>query len=94
MTNPEKLRALADWFDKRDKESGSNEVQKDLREIADELDVSGSLFYQIDFGNHLRCKIKVTDNKIEVEGAMNGWGNPVPSNEVIVVELNNLNKAI
>ena len=40
MTNPEKLRALADWFDKRDKESGSksNEVQQDLREIADELE--------------------------------------------------------
>ena len=38
MTNPEKLRALADWFDKRDKESGSNEVQQDLRAIADELE--------------------------------------------------------
>ena len=42
--------------------------------------------YQIDFGNHLRCKIKVTDNRIEVEGAMNGWGDRVPLDEVVVVE--------
>ena len=43
--------------------------------------------YQIDFGNHLRCKIKVTDAGIEVEGAMNGWGNGVPLSEVVIVEL-------
>jgi hypothetical protein len=43
--------------------------------------------YQIDFGLHLRCKIKVTDKGIEVEGAMNGWGDGVPLSEVVVVEL-------
>ena len=43
--------------------------------------------YQIDFGNHLRCKIKVTDKGIEVEGAMNGWGDGIPLDEVIVVEV-------
>ena len=43
--------------------------------------------YQIDFGNHLRCKIKVTDNGVEVEGAMNGWGDGVPLSEVVVVEV-------
>ena len=43
--------------------------------------------YQIDFGNHLRCKIKVTDNRIEVEGAINGWGDGVPLSEVVVVEV-------
>lgn len=43
--------------------------------------------YQIDFGNHLRCKIKVTDNGIEVEGAINGWGDFVPLDEVVVVEV-------
>ena len=43
--------------------------------------------YQIDFGNHLRCKIKVTDNGIEVEGAINGWGDEVPLSEVVVVEM-------
>lgn len=43
--------------------------------------------YQIDFGNHIRCKIKVTNNGIEVEGAMNGWGDDVPLSEVVVVEV-------
>ena len=44
-------------------------------------------YYQIDFGNHLRCKIKVTDNGIEVEGAINGWGDDVPLDKVVVVEV-------
>jgi len=43
--------------------------------------------YQIDFSNHLRCKIKVTDSGIEVESAMNGWGDGVPLSEVVVVEV-------
>ena len=43
--------------------------------------------YQIDFGNHLRCKIKVTDNGIEVEGAINGWGDFVPLSEIVIVEV-------
>jgi hypothetical protein len=51
-----------------------------------DTNVSGRC-YQIDFGNHLRCKIKVTDAGIEVEGAMNGWGNGVPLSEVVIVEL-------
>ena len=43
MTKPEKLRALAGWLDLIDKEAGceSNEVQKDLRGIADELEQLG-----------------------------------------------------
>jgi hypothetical protein len=45
-------------------------------------------FYQIDFGNHLRCKVKITDGKIEVEGAINGWGDGVPLEQVVVLELN------
>ena len=43
--------------------------------------------YQIDFGNHLRCKIKVNDNRIEVEGAINGWGDGVPLSEVVIIEV-------
>ena len=43
--------------------------------------------YQIDFGNHLRCKIKVADNKIEVEGAVNEWGDDVQLTEVVITEL-------
>jgi hypothetical protein len=61
-------------------------------ETSTETDIVGNTVlavrcYQIDFGNHLRCKIKVTDNRIEVEGAMNGWGDSVPLDEVVIVEL-------
>ena len=48
-----------------------------------------SRFYQIDFGNHLRCKLKITDGEIEVEGAINGWGDDVPLEQVVILELNN-----
>lgn len=45
------------------------------------------LIYLIDFGNHLRCKLKIDNGKIKVEGAINGWGNSVPLDEIIVTEL-------
>ena len=40
MTDGEKLRKLADWFDLYDKnhEIVNNEVQEDLRRMADRLD--------------------------------------------------------
>ena len=43
--------------------------------------------FQIDFGNHLRCKLKVENNQIKVEGAINGWGDGVPLEQVVIVEL-------
>ena len=43
--------------------------------------------FQIDFGNHLRCKLKVENNQITVEGAINGWGDGVPLEQVVIVEL-------
>ena len=62
-------------------------------ETSTEPDIVGNTesavrYYQIYFGIHLKCKIKVTDNGIEVEGAMNGWGDRVPLDEVVVVEEN------
>jgi hypothetical protein len=54
-------------------------------ELSDNL-VCLSKDYQIDFGNHLRTQIKVSNNKIQVEGAINGWGNGVPLNEIKVIE--------
>lgn len=48
-------------------------------------------FYQIDFGNHLRCKLKITDGEIGIEGAMKVVGNdgvPVPLSEIVILELN------
>ena len=56
-------------------------------ETSTDADIVAVRCYQIDFGNHLRCKIKVTYNGIEVEGAINGWGDGVPLNEVVVVEV-------
>lgn len=43
--------------------------------------------FQVDFGNHLRCKLKVENNQITVEGAINGWGDGVPLEQVVIVEL-------
>ncbi len=41
MTDPEKLRNLADWFDfKDDVHANRDQVQKDLRRIADDLESS------------------------------------------------------
>ena len=41
--------------------------------------------YEIDFGTHLRCGIDVTDNELNILGAMDGWGNGV-SKEVIEIK--------
>ena len=52
--------------------------------------VSGSLLsktYEIDFGGNLKCKIRVCGSELEVEAAMNGWGNGIPCSEISVVEL-------
>ena len=52
--------------------------------------VGGSLSsktYEIDFGGNLKCKIRVCGNELEVEAAMNGWGNGIPCSEISVVEL-------
>jgi hypothetical protein len=43
--------------------------------------------YEIDFGGNLKCKIRVCGNELEVEAAMNGWGNGIPCSEISVVEL-------
>ena len=51
-----------------------------------------SRVYQIDFGNHLRCKLKITDDKIEVEGAINGWGNYVPLEQVVILDVKKCDK--
>jgi hypothetical protein len=62
--------------------SGANAVKNNVG-LAD----VSSRFYQIDFGNHLRCKLKITDGKIEVEGAINGWGDSVPLEQVVILKL-------
>ena len=75
---------------KLDYEGAQNDAKAVLEEIRQQCNIAdfSSLFYQIDFGNHLRCKLKITDGKIEVEGAINGWGEGVPLDEVVILKLN------
>jgi len=68
-----------------------NETQK-LNEAGNlhKSPVIGSLLtkiYEIDFGGNLKAIIKVTDNKIEIEDAMNGWGDGIPLNDIRIDEL-------
>src|SRR5690554_4145308 len=70
-------------INKMSKENKTLDKQKNGNDFI--ADVS-SRFYQIDFGNHLRCKLKITDGKIEVEGAINGWGDGVPLEQVVILE--------
>ena len=43
--------------------------------------------YQVDFGNNLRAIIKITDNKIEIENAIDGWGNTVMLSKIKIIEI-------
>ena len=39
--------------------------------------------YEIDFGGHLKAKIRVVNNLISVEAAMNGYGNALSDTEIV-----------
>ena len=43
--------------------------------------------YEIDFGGHIKCKVCVCGSELEVEAAMNGWGDGLPSSDISVVKL-------
>jgi hypothetical protein len=43
--------------------------------------------YEIDFSNHLRCGIEVTNNELNILGAMDGWGNVVSKDVIVIKEL-------
>ena len=45
-------------------------------------------YYQLDFGNHLRCCILTTENGITVEHAVNGFGDEVPLSEIVFYQIN------
>lgn len=42
--------------------------------------------YQITFGSHLMAGITVTDNNIEIEGAVDGWGNGIPVDQIVITK--------
>jgi hypothetical protein len=60
---------------------------------AEQLNLSGvgsslpTKKYEIDFGTHLRCGIDVTNNELNILGAMDGWGNGVSKDVVVIKEL-------
>jgi len=43
--------------------------------------------YEIDFGGNLKCRMKIVGNKINVEAAMNGWGDGISIDEIKITEL-------
>ena len=43
--------------------------------------------YQVAFGNNLGAIIKITDNKIEVEKAIDGWGDPIMLSQIEIIEI-------
>lgn len=42
---------------------------------------------ELEFGNNLKCKLKVTNNKIEILAAMNGWGDAIPLSDITLSDL-------
>jgi len=43
--------------------------------------------YQVDFSSHLRAIIKITDNKIEIENAIDGWGDLIMLSRTEIIEI-------
>jgi len=43
--------------------------------------------YQVAFGNNLGAIIKITDNKIEIENAIDGWGDPIMLSQIEIIEI-------
>lgn len=43
--------------------------------------------YEITFGIHLKCVLRVVDSEVFVEVAMNGYGNTIPLKEITVKKI-------
>ena len=43
--------------------------------------------HQVAFGNNLGAIIKITDNKIEIEKAIDGWGHPIMLSQIEIIEI-------
>jgi hypothetical protein len=46
-----------------------------------------SKIYEIDFSGHIKCRINIHNNKIEIEAVMNGYGDPMNISDINVVEI-------
>jgi hypothetical protein len=45
--------------------------------------------YEINFAGNILCKLKVSGDTIEVEAAMNGWGDSIQLQDIEVIEIEN-----
>lgn len=63
---------------------------KALREQLTLTDVVKSLptkKYEIDFGGDVKCGLEITKDELIVIGAMNGWGNGISKEDIIITTL-------
>lgn len=42
--------------------------------------------YEIDFGGNILVELEITNNEPTVIGAMNGWGNGISNDDIIITE--------
>lgn len=71
-----------------DQASMINKLQKDVNAALGLARVSKSLpiKYEIDFGGNVLAGIEITNDKLTVIGAMNGWGNGISKDDIIITE--------
>jgi len=63
-------------------------LQPDNSKLPNVNDLMLPKIYEIDFDGSLKCKIRVHNNKIYVEAAMNGYGNGMRTSNIGITELN------
>ena len=47
----------------------------------------GWVSVEIEFGSHLRCMLSFSGDELKIDGAVNGWGNPVTADEIKITKL-------
>src|SRR5213595_2004810 len=68
-------------------EADIKQMYNDWQQREDEGVTSVHKTYEINFDANVLCKLKVADNKIEVEAAMDGYGNAIKISDIIVKAL-------
>ena len=69
-------------------ETSKNNQPASLHSTAERIERDAvDCVYEIDFGGNLKCRMKIVGNKINVEAAMNGWGDGISIDEIKITEL-------
>ena len=63
------------------------EIRTQSLEIKEVLQVENTVF-NIDFGGHVMAGLKIINGEIEVVGAINGYGNGISTDEIIITKFN------